>query len=319
MAWSNPLQNIGNPPSWRRKWAKPEGRMTKLETINSPGRSRRVPLEVLAHAGPSVVRHSSSAGAAPVISEALLRLFTWYSRRYLRRHFHSLRVSLLGLPPANLNGPTVIYSNHASWWDPLVGLIVRQEFLDGQKLFAPMDEVALERYGFFKRLGAFGVEQGTRRGAAQFLRTARNILQQRDSVLWLTPQSRFADVRERPVRLKQGIGHLPGLAERVCFVPVAIEYTFWEERLPEILVRFGQPYETSTAEGSVSPQVWTEFFAEQLAQTQDALAADAQRRDPRMFRCLLRGGAGVGGVYDHWREFKARLHGEKFQPEHGKL
>jgi 1-acyl-sn-glycerol-3-phosphate acyltransferase len=255
----------------------------------------------------------------PCISQPLLRLFTWYSRRYLRRHFHSLRVSLMGLPPANLNRPTVIYSNHASWWDPLVGLVLQREFLTGQKLFAPMDATALERYGFFKHLGAFGVEQGTRRGAARFLQTTRRILEQEDSVIWLTPQSRFADARERPVRLKQGIGHLPGLAERVCFVPIAIEYIFWEERLPEILVRFGQPYEVTDAQGPVSPQVWTEFFAGQLAQTQDALAAEAQRREPGMFRCLLRGDAGVGGVYDRWRAFKAGLRGEKFQPEHGKL
>jgi len=260
-----------------------------------------------------------TAELMPTISQPLLQLFTWYSRRYLRRHFHSLRVSLTGLPPASNNRPTVIYSNHASWWDPMVGLVLRREFLARQKLFAPMDAVALERYGFFKRLGAFGVEQGTRRGAARFLQTAKRILEQEDSILWLTPQSRFADARERPVRLKQGIGHLPGIAKGVCFIPVAIEYVFWEERLPEILVRFGQPYEASTADGSVTPQEWTEFFTGQLAQTQDALAADAQLRNPGMFRCLLRGRAGVGRVYDRWRTLKARWRGEKFQPEHGKL
>lgn len=266
-----------------------------------------------------VARVVPSVDTLPSISQPLLRLFTWYSRRYLRRHFHSLRVSRLGLPPANLNRTTVIYSNHASWWDPLVGLVLRREFLASQKLFAPMDARALERYGFFKRLGAFGVEQGTRRGAARFLQTAKRILEQEDSVLWLTPQSRFADARERPVSFKQGMGYLPGFAERIRFIPVAIEYVFWEERLPEILVRFGQPYETSTTDGPVSPQLWTEFFAGQLAQTQDALASDAQRRDPGMFRCLLHGVAGVGGVYDRWRAFKAGWRGEKFQPEHGQL
>jgi hypothetical protein len=182
-----------------------------------------------------------------------------------------------------------------------------------------MDATALERYGFFKRLGAFGVEQGTRRGAARFLRTAQRILQQEDSVLWLTPQSRFADARERPVRFKQGIGHLPGYAKGVCFIPVAIEYVFWEERLPEILVRFGKPHEASASDDVASSQKWTEFFAGQLAQTQDALAAEAQRREPGMFRCLLRGSAGVGGVYDRWRAFTAGLCGKKFQPEHGRL
>jgi 1-acyl-sn-glycerol-3-phosphate acyltransferase len=259
------------------------------------------------------------AVALPVISQPLRRLFTWYTRRYLRQHFHSLRVSRASALPVKTDQPLVIYSNHASWWDPLVALLLTNEFLPGQRVFAPIDAVALKRYGFFNRLGAFGVEQGTQRGAVQFLRLARTILQQPENTLWLTPQSRFADARERPVSFKAGIGHLPKLVGQLCFVPVAIEYVFWEERLPEILVRFGKPYETCAEEMQLSPQMWTEFFAGQLADTQNALAAEARHRRPEKFRCLLRGQSGVGGIYDRWRAVKAKWRGEAFRPQHGKL
>lgn len=259
------------------------------------------------------------ATALPVISRPLLSVFSWYSRHYLRRHFHSLRVSRASALPVPAGQPLVIYSNHASWWDPLVALLLTKEFLPGQRVFAPIDAAALEQYGFFKRLGAFGVEQGTRRGAGQFLRMARTILQQPDNVLWLTPQSRFADARERPVSFKDGIGHLPRQVDKICFVPVAIEYVFWEERLPEILVRFGEPYETNAEETQLTPQVWTEFFAGRLADTQNALAAEARYRQPEKFRCLLRGQSGVGGIYDRWRALKAKWRGRSFQPQHGKL
>src|SRR5436189_6192376 len=57
------------------------------------------------------------AGASPIISPPLHRVFTWYSRRYLRRHFHSLRVSRASALPVKTDQPLVIYSNHASWWD----------------------------------------------------------------------------------------------------------------------------------------------------------------------------------------------------------
>ncbi|MEI2723884.1 MAG: lysophospholipid acyltransferase family protein [Verrucomicrobiota bacterium] len=259
------------------------------------------------------------AAALPTVSQPLLSWFTWYSRRYLRRHFNSLRVSRAGPRLMKAELPLVIYSNHASWWDPLVALLLAGEFLPGQRVFAPMDAAALEQYGFFKRLGAFGVEQGTRRGAAQFLRLARTVLQQPDTVLWLTPQSRFADARERPVSFKAGIGHLPKAAGQLCFVPVAIEYVFWAERLPEILVRFGEPYETCAKGMQLEPQMWTEFFAGQLADTQNALAAEARQRQPDKFRCLWRGHSGVGGCYDRWRALKAKWRGETFQPQHGKL
>jgi len=255
----------------------------------------------------------------PTISLPWLRLFSWYSGRYVRRHFHSLRVSraIPFAPPAGV--PLVIYSNHASWWDPLVGLLLKAEFLPGKNVFAPMDAMALKRYGFFKRLGMFGVEQGSRRGGVQFLRTARTILQQPNHVLWLTPQSRFADARERPVRFKPGIGHLPGMTPEIHFVPVAIEYAFWEERLPEVLVRFGEPYRATREDVSVKSEWWTEFFADRLRETQGELAKQAQHRDPTEFRCLLRGRAGVGGIYDRWRQFKAGWRGKSFQLEHGKL
>jgi 1-acyl-sn-glycerol-3-phosphate acyltransferase len=237
----------------------------------------------------------------------------------LRRHFNSLRVAGEGLPASLLERPLVVYSNHASWWDPLVGLLLGAEFLPGKNVYAPMDATALERYGFFKRLGAFGVEQGTRRGGVQFLRTARTVLQHSGTALWLTPQSRFADARERPVRFKSGIGHLPGMGQEIYFVPVAIEYVFWEERLPEILVRFGKPYCATPEDRTVKPEWLTGFFADRLRETQDELAKQSQRRDPSEFRCLLRGRAGVGGVYDRWRQFRAGLRGERFHLEHGKL
>ena len=54
-----------------------------------------------------------------------------------------------------------------------------------------------------------------------------------------------------------------------------------------------------------------------MAATQDALAAEAQRREPDDFQTVLRGGAGQGGVYDWWRAAKAKLRGEKFRKEHG--
>ncbi len=254
----------------------------------------------------------------PRISTPLLRLFAGYSRWYLRRHFHSLRLSL-AVQPSVTDMPTVIYSNHAAWWDPLVGLMLSRKLFPTRNVFAPMDAAALERYGFFKKLGVFGVEQGTRRGAVQFLRTAGTILQDRKNILWLTPQSRFADARERPARFKSGIGHLPGCAGRICFVPVAMEYTFWEERLPEILVRFGEPREIRADEARLDAAIWTDFFASQLTETQNALAAEARARKPERFVCLLRGGAGVGGVYDGWQALKARWRGHEFKPEHGTL
>jgi 1-acyl-sn-glycerol-3-phosphate acyltransferase len=254
----------------------------------------------------------------PRISPLLLRWFTWYCRGYIRRHFHSLRVSRAGLPPDNTGLPLVIYTNHASWWDPLVGLVLKTEFFSERSLFTPIDAAMLARYRMFAKLGFFGVEQHNRRGAVQFLRTSESILQSPQHLLAVTPQSRFADVRERPVKFQAGLGHLATRVERAVFLPMATEFVFWEERLPEILVRFGEPVEVRREHATAfTHDYWTDLFEQKLEANQDALSVEAQRRDPSEFKTLLLGGAGQGGVYDLWRALKAKLRGETFIKEHG--
>jgi 1-acyl-sn-glycerol-3-phosphate acyltransferase len=262
--------------------------------------------------------HKLPAGAVPEISSLLLGWFTWYARRYLRRHFHSLRISRSGSAPGYRDQPLVIYSNHASWWDPLVCLVLKAHRFPERHAFTPIAAAALERYGILRRLGFFPVEQRSARGAVQFLRTATAILKSPKNLLAITPQSRFADVRERPVQFEGGLGLLATRVDDVVFVPFAAEYVFWEERLPEILVRFGEAVVVKNpAASDKNSAAWTELFETKMQENQDALAAEVQRRSPEDFQMVLRGGAGQGGVYDWWRSIIARFRGKSFQREHG--
>jgi len=282
-------------------------------------------LELRPEAAAASVETSDSRRASPVthhalpaISPLLLRWFTWYCRGYLRRHFHSLRISINGLPPDATGYPVVVYTNHASWWDPLVGLVIKDACFPQRNLYAPIDAKMLQRYRMFAKLGFFGVEQHNRRGAVQFLRTSEAILESPQHLLAVTAQSRFADVRERPARFQAGLGHLAMRVERAVFFPMATEFVFWEERLPETLVRFGEPVEVRREHAAAfTHDYWTGLFEQKLEATQDALALEAQRRNASEFKTLLLGGAGQGGIYDLWRALEARLRGESFTREHG--
>jgi len=215
----------------------------------------------------------------------------------------------------------VIYTNHASWWDPLVCLTLQSALFNQRPAYAPIDAAALNNYRFFARLGFFGVDQHRARGAAQFLRTAETVLLQSNSILWLTPQGQFSDVRDRPVHFKPGLGHLPRRIERAAFVPLAIEYTHWHERKPEALVRFGPIEIVGRKSGfaALEDRDWTRHFERRLETTQDALAAEAQRREPADFEILLHSGSGVGWFYDTWRALRSAVTGQTFQREHGNL
>lgn len=247
----------------------------------------------------------------------LLRLFAAYSRRYLARHFHAVRLSREGLPP-RVDGPLVVVLNHPSWWDPLVAMTLALSAWPDRRHFAPIDAAALERYRLLGRIGLFGVERESLRGAARFLRTAKAVLARSDGAIWITAQGEFRDPRERPVRLRIGVGHLGAAISAGAIVPLAIEYPFWEERLPEALARFGAPLVAGRPGGPRTPVQWTTLIERSLEQTQDALANEARSRDSDAFETVLSGGAGVGVIYDAWRRVAARIRGERFRREHGR-
>lgn len=262
-----------------------------------------------------VTRRPKPRAIEPPVSGGLMKLFAAYSRRCVRRNFHALRILKHGLPPGDPSRPLVIFLNHASWWDPLVCLLLSREFFPDHHSFAPIDPAALERYRFFKRLGFFGIEPQTQRGARTFLRTSHALLASSRNALWLTPQGRFMDVRERPLRLQEGVGALAAREPATIFLPLAIEYAFWTEPRPEILVAFGDPFLPGNEPARAAAE-WTRTLAEALESVQDELATSSCRRDVNEWITLNRGKSGVSGIYDRWRWLQARMHGEKFEREH---
>jgi len=260
-------------------------------------------------------RRTKPRAIEPRISAGMMKLFAAYCRRYVRRNFTALRILKSGLPPGDPSRPLVIFLNHASWWDPLVCLLLSREFFPDHHSFAPIDSAALERYRFFRHLGFFGIEPQTQRGARTFLGITDALLASSRNALWLTPQGRFMDVRNRPLRLQAGIGALAAREPETIFLPLAIEYTFWTEPRPEILVAFGVPVLPGDEPGYGAAE-WTDTFTEALESVQDELATGSCRRDANEWIMLNRGKSGVSGIYDSWRWLQARIHGEEFERQH---
>lgn len=255
----------------------------------------------------------------PPFSHRMNRWFMWYVRRYLRRHFHAVRLlkAETGGPgrPELRGQPLVIATNHPGWWDPLVFLLLGAVLEPGRMSYGPIDAAALGKYKFLERIGFIGIEAGTWRGSARFLRMARAALDRPDVLFWITAQGEFTDPRRRPVAIRPGVGHALAAAGRGLVVPLAVEYPFWSERCPEALAAFGQVVKIADHPGR-SPDDWTALLAGELAATQDRLAAAAIARDPAAFETLLSGRVGVGPAYDTIRRLGAWLRGRRFDPSH---
>ena len=250
--------------------------------------------------------------AAPPISRFVLWFFRGIVRGYFRRHFAGVRLSQASNFSAFDDKKLIVYANHSSWWDPMVLVLLGQTQMPKRDHFAPMDASALERYGIFKRIGVFGVEMKTARGAAQFLRTGSAIVQGGD-VLWVTPQGRFADSRERPLAFKPGLAALAAKIPGGCTVlPLAIEYVFWDERLPETLLHFGDPVRI---DGQTTEEA-QQLLETGLLKTMDTLRAEAMARNPAAFSLVHDGTVGTGGFYEIGQRILSILRRKPFQPEH---
>jgi 1-acyl-sn-glycerol-3-phosphate acyltransferase len=241
-------------------------------------------------------------------SPLAVKAFVWYASRYLARNFHAVR--LAGGWPLPVDGPVIVVSNHPSWWDPMVLAVLATRAFPGRRGFAPMSATELQRYAVLARIGLFPIVPDSAAGARQFLRAGCRILAEPGSYLVVTAQGHFEDVRARPVRLRHGVAHLAEKVPEAALLVVALEYVFWNERYPEILVRFGPVLQRRDGEDL------HRMLEQALADEMDRLARDARARDPGRFETVIDGSAGLGGVYDLWRRAKALARGRRFDPRH---
>ena len=241
-------------------------------------------------------------------SPLFLRFFGTLFARDLAASFHAVRSS--GTLPTEA-APLVVFANHPSWWDGELFPWLLATMFAHRRGYVPIEASMLKRYPFFGRLGAFAVAPGYT-GAAAFLAIGEAALGRDDGLLLMNAEGRFRDVRERPLQVATGLSHLGKRVPAARFVPLAIETIFWDERRPNMLLRFGDPVaaEALRAGGQA-------VLADALAATMDALAADAATRDPARFTTLLAGRTKINVFYDGWRRAKAILRGRHFDPAHG--
>lgn len=244
----------------------------------------------------------------------LVRGFQRYAVHYVRKHFHAVRLSKTSAPVPTDDTPILVVLNHPSWWDPMLCTVLSLRF-PRHEHYPAIDDEALLQYRVFAKLGFFGVDTKSLRGAAAFLRTATHILSAPNRIVWVTAQGRFADVRERPLKLRSGVGHLAARLPRALILPIAIEYPFWSERTPEALVRIGYPIDVAEAPNRRARE-WTQRIEEALTETLDGLNAEALTRSPDKFEPLIAGKVGVGGMYDFVRRIGSWVRGRRFDPTH---
>ncbi len=246
--------------------------------------------------------------------------FHLFLRSFLKRHFHAIAIDKETRPDGRLDQhpelPLIVYANHPSWWDPLIAHYLNSVLFPNRQFYAPIDAQALEQYRVFGKLGFYGIQLDSNSGAACFLKQSLAILHHGGTAVWITPEGRFADVRDHSAPLMPGLAHLCTKLKQGWVLPLALEYPFWEERLPECLVKTAEPINVAEHQDFKKPE-WAELLSARLRQAQSDLFQKAMQRSAEPFDNLLRGSRGGGIVYDSLRRVKSLATGRRFRAAHG--
>ncbi|MEM7158856.1 MAG: lysophospholipid acyltransferase family protein [Myxococcota bacterium] len=183
----------------------------------------------------------------------------WFSRWFSGQAYGLVRksfdqVHIAGeehLAAALRRGPTLVVSNHSSWWDPMFVLVLTDRIVPAE-FYAMMEAKNLRRLPFFAKVGGFGVDRDSRRDGARAIEYAGSLLDRPGRLVWIFPQGQERPLHERPLSFFGGAARVAQRNPQATVVPVALSYHHGATREPEAYISIGAelPVTKSAAAGT---------------------------------------------------------------------
>ena len=172
------------------------------------------------------------------------KFFSIYTRSALRKHFNSIQIDGEENFLNRSNNPAIIYSNHSNWWDGLIAYYLSRSRWN-INAYLMMDEEQMQKYAFFRWIGAFSVNRSMANEAMESVNYAASLLKNNNAVLWIYPQGLMQPNDYRPIKFYSGISRIVGKLEGVNLIPMAMRYEFLLEQRPDVFVQIGKvkPYQ----------------------------------------------------------------------------
>lgn len=215
-----------------------------------------------------------------------------------RSAFHGIHLrQSSSTPPAQL--PVLAYANHSSWWDANIISILNERVWhrDG---YVMMEDTQLQRYQFFRYMGAFSVNRHDARQAVVSMRYASDILRAgQNRMLLMFPQGEILHNDHRPLDFFGGVGHIARQAAPCAAYPIALRYEFIGEQKPEVFVSVGTPQ--LLTQDSQSAKELACSMEQQLTAELDRLHDDLVARNYAGFATLLAGTWSINRLWDSVR------------------
>jgi 1-acyl-sn-glycerol-3-phosphate acyltransferase len=175
-------------------------------------------------------------------------LFRPYLRHLCRRRFHSIH--LLGDVPTLPEGaPVLLLPNHSSWWDGFFPYLLN-DMLFHREFFIMMLEHRLREFWFFRKLGAYSINQQSPKSIAETLTFTASLLDTKNhsrSLVVMFPQGELRPWGARPLAYNRGIEWLlKKCPAPVLMLPLAMRCELLSEEKPSVFLMCGSPHTATT-------------------------------------------------------------------------
>ncbi|HQU74203.1 MAG TPA: lysophospholipid acyltransferase family protein [Calditrichia bacterium] len=168
-------------------------------------------------------------------------IFGPYLNHLFRGHFQAFH--LLGeIPETDPTLPLVFMPNHSTWWDGFFVWWLNKSLFQ-RPFYVMMLAEQLQRFSFFRRLGAYGLDPGNAKSTVQALRyTVERLAETPPPTLCFFPQGELLPWQNNNLRLREGISwisaHSPG---KITALPLGIRVEMLAQQRPEVFFAFGRP------------------------------------------------------------------------------
>ncbi|MDR1167933.1 MAG: lysophospholipid acyltransferase family protein [Heliobacteriaceae bacterium] len=140
--------------------------------------------------------------------------------------------------------PTIIFAPHCNWWDGIVLYNITHRIC--RKEIRLMVE-ELNRFPLLRRGGAYSVNKKSPQTAMQALKYSVDLMADFRNLLCIFPQGIIRPPHYRPIEFQTGLAYIAQKAVqkygKVNLIPLAIDYCFFRDNRPEVMVKFGKTIE----------------------------------------------------------------------------
>lgn len=166
--------------------------------------------------------------------------------------------------------PTILFAPHANWWDGIVLYNITHRICK-KEIRLMVEE--LNRFPLLRRAGAYSVNKKSAQSAMKALKYSVDLLSDLNNTLCIFPQGIIRPPHFRPIEFQTGLAYIAQNAAKkygkVNLIPVAIDFCFFRDNRPEVVVDFGERIEVTNVEAEIDRKEYTNFLAAKLTETCD--------------------------------------------------